>query len=91
MDGRTVRKISLGLGALAIIGMGSVTAGCSRDEKPAETSVPPSTSSATPTPTEKILHTDVTRAPMSVSPGGGGNPAVPCGFGPQGGLPCSSR
>lgn len=89
MHGRTVRGISLGLSALAIIGMGSVTAGCSsRDEKPAETSVPPSSSSVTLTPTEKAVHTGVTRSPMSASPGGG-NPAVPCGFGPQGGLPCS--
>lgn len=84
------RKIALGLSALAIVGMGSVTVACSpRSEKPAET---PSTSNATPT--EKGMHTNVTRAPMSVAPaggGGGGNPAVPCGFGPRGGGPCGNN
>lgn len=84
------RKIALGLSALAIIGMGSITVACSpRTEKPAETSVP----SPSATPTEKGMRTNVTRAPASaVSPGGaGGNPAVPCGFGPQGGGPCSNN
>lgn len=81
------RKIALGLSALAIIGMGSITVACSpRTEKPAETSVP----SSTATPTEKGVRSNVTRAPNSVSPGGG-NPAVPCGFGPQGGGPCSNN
>lgn len=86
------RIVTLCISGLALITMASTTSGCSsRNEKPAETSVAPSprSSSATPTPTEKIVQTNVTRPPMSVSPGHGGNPAVPCGFGPQGGLPCS--
>lgn len=87
-----IRRLTLCMSGLAVIAMGSVTVACSpRTEKPAETSVPPSSSSATPSPTEKNMQTNVTRGPMSVSPGGGGNPAVPCGFGPQGGLPCTNH
>ena len=85
------RKVALGLSALAIIGMGSITVACSpRTEKPAETSGP----SPSGTPTEKGLRTNVTRAPISAAPnvgGGGGNPAVPCGFGPRGGGPCGNN
>jgi hypothetical protein len=64
---------------LAIIAMGS-----------AETSVEPSLSptGATLSPTEKNVRTNVTRSPEVVSPGGG-NGAVPCGFGPAGGGPCT--
>ena len=59
------RKVALGLSALAIIGMGSITVACSpRTEKPAETSVP----SPSGTPTEKGLRTNVTRAPISAAP-----------------------
>jgi hypothetical protein len=31
----------------------------------------------------------VTRTPMSAVPPGAGNPAIPCGFGPAGGGPCT--
>lgn len=94
------RKIALGLSALAIVGMGSVTVACSpRSEKPAEptSTVAPNSgtpsSGATAVPTEKGMQTNVTRAPISVAPaaGGGGNPAVPCGFGPRGGGPCGNN
>jgi hypothetical protein len=88
-DIATKRKIALGLSALAIAGMGSITVACSpRTEKPAEPSV--SNTAPPAEPTEKNLQTNVTRAPMSAGPqrGGGGNPAVPCGFGPQGGARC---
>ena len=92
----TIRRMSLGLSALAVLGMGSVTVACSpRNEKPAETSVAPSPSNTAPSPTEKGMRTNVTRSPISaVPPGGGfggGNGAVPCGFGPQGGSGCSSN
>ncbi|HPX37274.1 MAG TPA: hypothetical protein PLH92_11665 [Mycobacterium sp.] len=85
------RRIALGLSALAIVGMGSVTVACSpRGEKPAETT---NTNTNTAVPTEKGMQSNVTRAPISVAPrgGGGGNPAVPCGFGPQGGGPCGNN
>lgn len=91
MQSVLIRKASLCLGALAIIGLGSATVSCSpRTEKPAETSVAPSPSSsgAAPSPTEKNVRTNVTRTPDVVSPGGG-NGAVPCGFGPAGGGPCT--
>lgn len=88
----TIRRMALGISALAILGMGSVTVACSpRTEKPAETSVTPSPSSAPLSPTEKGIRTNVTRSPMSAVPPGGGNPAVPCGFGPAGGGPCTNR
>lgn len=89
-ENSTKRTVALGLSALAIAGMGSITVACSpRTEKPAE----PSSSNPAPpaAPTEKNVRTNVTRTPMSVAPpigGGGGNPAKPCGFGPQGGAPC---
>lgn len=90
MQGATIRRTALWMSAFAVLGMGSVTVACSRPDKPAETSVP-STPSA-PSSTEKNMRTNVTRSPISaVSPGGGGNPAVPCGFGPAGGGPCSSN
>ena len=88
----TSRRMSLLLSALAVIAMGTATVACSsRNEKPAETGVntpPPSAS-----PTEKGLRTNVTRTPMAVVPPGvgGGNPAVPCGFGPAGGGPCGNN
>lgn len=88
----TIRRMSLWLSAVAVLGMGSVTVACSpRTEKPAESSVAPSQSSASPSPTEKGIRTNVTRSPMSAVPPGGGNPAVPCGFGPAGGGPCTNR
>lgn len=93
-----MKRISLLLSAAAIIGMGSVTVACSpRTEKPADTpgSSAPGSNTVTPAPepTEKGMRTNVTRPPMSVSPNGagGGNAAVPCGFGPAGGLPCSNN
>jgi len=84
------RKVSLYLGAVAIVSMGAVTVACSPPhEKPAEPSVTsPSTTPAT-APTEKNMRTNETRTPMSAVPPGGGNPAVPCGFGPAGGGPCT--
>jgi hypothetical protein len=83
-----IRKMSLLLSAVAVLGMGSVTVACSpRTEKPAETI--PSQSGASLSPTEKGVRTNVTRTPEAVSPGGGGNGAVPCGFGPAGGGPCT--
>lgn len=88
----TTRKIALGLSALAIIGMGGITACSPSTEKPAEPSVSNTAPSADPT--EKNVRTNVTRAPISVAPpvgGGGGNPAKPCGFGPQGGAPCGNN
>ena len=93
MHGTTIRRTSLWLSAVAILGMGSVTVACSpRTEKPAETppssTAEPSPGTAEPSPTEKGVRTNVTRAPDAVSPGGG-NPAVPCGFGPAGGAPCT--
>jgi hypothetical protein len=88
--GKGLQKASLVLGALALIGMGGMTVACSpQHEKPAETSVTqPSVS-----PTEKALRTNVTRAPSAAVPGtaGGGNAAVPCGFGPAGGAPCGNN
>ena len=85
-----LRKSALLLSLFAIVGMGSVTVACSpRHEKPAETSVPASTDPSE-TPPEKNVRTNVTRTPMSAVPPGGGNPAIPCGFGPAGGLPCSN-
>jgi hypothetical protein len=88
--GTVLRKASLALGALAVIGMGGMTVACSSPhEKPAETSVTqPSVS-----PTEKAARTNVTRAPAAAVPGtaGGGNLAVPCGFGPAGGAPCGNN
>lgn len=91
---RQMKRIPVLLGAAAVVGMATMSAACSpRTEKPADK--PASSTEApspAPEPTEKGVRTNVTRAPMSVSPGGaGGNPAVPCGFGPSGGLPCSSR
>lgn len=88
---RRGRRISTLLAALAIVGTGTSTVACSpRNEKPAETGV-----TAPPvSPTEKGMRTNVTRPPMSVAPqggGGGGNPAVPCGFGPAGGGPCTNN
>ncbi len=73
------QKIALGLSALAVIGMGSVTLACSpRSEKPAETS-----DTAPATPIEKHVRVDP-------DPGGGDNGSA-CGFGPEGGLPCNSN
>lgn len=90
MRSTLLRKAALALSALALIGMGSMTVACSpRTEQPAETGV------TIPSPTEKVVRTNVTRAPMSATPqsgggygGYGGNAAVPCGFGPSGGAPC---
>ena len=85
------RKVALLLGALAIVGMGAVTVSCSstseEQEKPTESSV------TNPSPTEKNLRTNVTRAPGAVAPPGSGhgNAAVPCGFGPAGGAPCGNN
>ena len=43
-------------------------------------------------PTEKAVRTNVTRGPDAAAPPAhGGNAAVPCGFGPQGGQGCSNR
>ena len=86
------RKVALGLSALAIVSMGSITVACSpRTEKPAEPGVSETAPPAMPAnPTEKNVRTNVTRAPISAGPQGGGhgNAAVPCGFGPQGGARC---
>lgn len=92
MQGTTIRRTALWVSAFAVLGMGSVTVACSsRPEKPAETSPAPSQTNA-PSTSEKAVRTNVTRSPISaVSPGGGGNPAVPCGFGPSGGSGCSSN
>jgi len=88
-DRQKLRRSALLLSLLAIVGMGSVTVACSpRHEKPAETSVPASTDPSE-TPPEKSIRTNVTRTPMSAVPPGGGNPAIPCGFGPAGGGPCT--
>ncbi len=87
---KTLRKAALVLGALALIGMGGLTVACSpQPEKPAETS----TTQPSASPTEKALRTNVTRAPAAAVPGtaGGGNAAVPCGFGPAGGAPCGNN
>lgn len=87
---KNLRKATLVLSALAVIGMGGMTVACSpQPEKPAETSVTQPTAS----PTEKAVRTNVTRAPSAAVPGtaGGGNPAVPCGFGPAGGAPCGNN
>lgn len=84
----TIRRMSLWLSALALIAMGSLTVSCSsRTDEPVETPSP-SQSTVEPSPTQKAVRTNVTRAPDAVSPGGG-NPAVPCGFGPAGGAPCT--
>ncbi|MGI9126446.1 MAG: hypothetical protein ACR2JM_17130 [Mycobacterium sp.] len=92
---RRTRRTALLLSAMAVIGMGSVTVACSpRNDKPAETSVTTtpsaSTTPAAPSETEKNVRTNVTRTPAAAVPGGG-NPAVPCGFGPAGGGPCSNN
>ena len=90
-DGRQkLRRSALLLSALAIVGMGSVTVACSpRNEKPAEPSATTPSTDPSGTPTEKNVRTNVTRTPMSAVPPGGGNPAIPCGFGPAGGGPCT--
>jgi hypothetical protein len=84
-----LRRYALVLSALAIVGMGSVTACSPRHEKPAEPSVTTPSTGPSGTPTEKNVRTNVTRTPMSAVPPGAGNPAVPCGFGPAGGGPCT--
>lgn len=84
------RKAALLLAGLAIVGMGATTVACSRGaDKPAETPAPP----ASVAPSEKAVRTNVTRGPDAAVPPvqGGGNAAVPCGFGPQGGQGCSNR
>lgn len=82
------RKAAVLIGTLALIGMGGVTAACSpAPEKPAETSV----TKPAVSPTEKAVRTNVTRAPSVAVPQGGGNAAVPCGFGPAGGAPCGNN
>lgn len=89
------RKAALLLGAAALIGMGGVTVACSPAGEKHEAPEPGITTSVT-TPavssTEKAVRTNVTRAPMSAAPqaGTGGNAAVPCGFGPSGGLYCGN-
>lgn len=86
MNAGMLRKGAVVLSAFALIGLGTVTVACSpRNEKPADSSV----TTPEPSPTEKGMRTNVTRSPMSVAPPGGGNGAVPCGFGSAGGLPCS--
>ena len=84
-----LRKTCALLGASALISMGAVTACSPRSDQPAETTAP--SSAPSPSPTEKNVRTNVTRPPMSVAPNGGGNGAVPCGFGPAGGGPCSNN
>lgn len=87
--GTSLRKGGLMLAALAVIGMGGSVACSPKHEKPAETNVTtPSVS-----PTEKSVRTNVTRAPAAAVPNtaGGGNAAVPCGFGPSGGAPCGNN
>lgn len=82
MQGRTFRRTALWVSAFAVLGMGSVTVACSpRPEKPAETSVSPSPTTA-PSPSEKKVR------PFEPNPN---NPAVPCGFGPQGGADCGNN
>ncbi|MFN8072243.1 MAG: hypothetical protein U0R66_10635 [Mycobacterium sp.] len=57
MSSTLTRQLALAAGALAIVGMGSLTA-CSKDtkEKPAETTAPSQSSSApAPAPTEKAV------------------------------------
>lgn len=86
----TLRKTSALLGASALIAMGGLATACgTRTEQPAPSESP--SSSAPVSPTEKNVRTNVTRPPMSVAPNGGGNGAVPCGFGPAGGGPCSNN
>ncbi len=55
MSSTLTRQLALAAGALAIVGMGSLTA-CSKDtkEKPAETKAP-SSSAPAPAPTEKAV------------------------------------
>ena len=84
-----LRRSALLLSALAIVSMGSVTACSPRNEKPAEPSATTPSTDPSGTPTEKNVRTNVTRTPMSAVPPGGGNPAIPCGFGPAGGGPCT--
>lgn len=63
MRGNTVRSGSFVIGALAVVGMGTLTVACSpSSEKPAETSV------TTPSPTEKVVRTSMTKAPNSFHP-----------------------
>lgn len=57
MSSTLTRKLGLAAGALAIVGMGALSA-CSKDtkEKPAETTAPSQSSSApAPSPTEKAV------------------------------------
>jgi hypothetical protein len=87
---KKLRKATPVLGALALIGMGGVTVACSAQPgKPAETSVTQPTASTE----EKSVRTNATRPPGAAVPGsaGGGNPAVPCQFGPDGGAPCGNN
>ncbi|MCW1958590.1 MAG: hypothetical protein KIH64_008600 [Mycobacterium sp.] len=91
---KTTRKAAIMLGALAVIGMGGVTVACS--PAPEKSQEMPATSVTAPSasPSEKALQTNVTRAPISAAPagvGGGGNAAVPCGFGPSGGARCGNN
>ena len=91
MNVTTLRRTSLGVSALAIIGMGTLTVACTpRTQQPTQ---PDETSLTGPTalPTEKDLRTNVTRTGMSAAPPihPGGN--VPCGFGPAGGAGCHTH
>lgn len=89
-QGMARRRAPLLLSVLAVVTMGTATVACSpRADKPAETST---TTAPSASATEKGMHTNVTRTPMAVTPpGAGGNPAVPCGFGPRGGGPCGNN
>ena len=62
MSSTLTRQIALAAGALAIVGMGGLTACSTTKEKPAETTAP--SSSNAPSPTEKAV-------------GGGGNSFSP--------------
>lgn len=85
MRGRTLRRASLLISALAIVTMGTVTVACTpRTEQPADPSV------SEIAPSEKNVRTNVTRTGMSVAPPGVGG-SRPCGFGPGGGGPCHHR
>jgi hypothetical protein len=87
------QRIALGLGALAIVGMGAATSACGLPHD-APTQAGSNTSAFHATSVEKALRTNVTRTPQAVAPPRGavtGNPAVACGFGPRGGGPCANN
>jgi hypothetical protein len=76
MSAPLMRRLALGAGATALIGMGMLTA-CGTKEKPVDNSPPSSdqTATATVSPTEKGM-------PGVITPGANGGPGGPNSYSP---------